>query len=225
MPRILELCDDFAERFAFEPSKVAGIAKTLRDAGLIKAGPRGVNAPPATTLDAVRILLAMMLRVKHHEAAEAVRLFGSFVPVTGEAFQIGGRPAENFEEGFVRILDWCAFPFDDSDKASDYFGPHNFEISILRDHVMAQITILRDKFDEEGNEVEPEERIFGFCHPEYGDFEKAIKEGRTVSTANTRNAMRRYRSGFHEVPNLRREDLIAIAQVIAGHQPLHWVIE
>ena len=64
MPRVTDLCRDLAERFQFEESKVLGYSRVLREAGMLTTGARGVNAPDATSLDAARLLIVMMVRAK-----------------------------------------------------------------------------------------------------------------------------------------------------------------
>ncbi|WCT77512.1 hypothetical protein [Novosphingobium humi] len=233
MPRLSILADDFAERFNFEPSRVAGIVKALRDEprqegmeALIKAGPRGVNAPNATALDAARILIAMMLRVKHHEAPEAVRLFGAF-PL-GPILR-NDTPVEQDKEQSYR----AQAPVSCEDalaKALEFYGhegaaevdERNFTFSIHRDLASASVTVGIWAGDDdprwESDDFSGFDYIeFRYLHPEFGP---SIANGGEL-TPELRAAWRCYRSGFHEIPTLNSGDLAEIGQVIAGHlEPL-----
>lgn len=223
------MAEDFAERFAFEPSRVVGIVKALRDEGLIKTGPRGVNAHEATPTDAARILIAMMLRVRHQDAAEAVRLFGQMQTLKQEPVSIGGRKAESFEAALATLLSYCMRPISNSDEAWSYFGRFDFSASIVRWYCHGRITLQRfaDE-DDDGNELEDtdesgiaETREFLFLHPAVHDFDP--ESGKPTIEPSYFDDVRRYRAGFHEVPHLLREDIIAIGQVLAGHRPLGWI--
>lgn len=61
MPTINRLADHFAESFGIEASRSNGIARYLREAGMLSQGARGVNAPNATALDGARLLIGNML--------------------------------------------------------------------------------------------------------------------------------------------------------------------
>ncbi|WP_394659556.1 hypothetical protein [uncultured Novosphingobium sp.] len=218
MPRISQITDDFAERFNFEPSRVAQIAKALRmDAdGLIRSGPRGVNAPDATPLEAARLLIAMMLRVKHHEAAEGVKLFGRFRPLDGTPVSIGGKAAQTFEDAFAILLGYCGQP-----TTPGEFNPlldrFEFSLWIHRDTCFADIFIgqWEGDADEDAEAVFARQETFRFVHPEFG----AVAANDYEMTPELRASWRRYRTGFHETPMLTKNDLIEIGQVLAGHMP------
>lgn len=219
MPRILEMCEDLAERFVFEPSKVAGIAKALREAGLIKAGPRGINAPAATPLDTARILIGMMLRVKLHEVAEGVRLFGGFETIDGGEVRIGPSPACTFEGTLASILEYCMQIYDDSDRSQRQFLDFDFSVSIIRDACVADISAgrLADEGEDGDSDGFTRRSDYRFIHPE---LRTSMERGEL--SPEMRAAWQRYRSGFHESPMLLKSDLIAIGQVLAGHQPFGW---
>lgn len=214
MPRVLQMADDFAERFAFEPSRVAGIVKALREAGLIKAGPRGVNAPNATSLDAARILIGMMLRLKHEDVAEGVRLFGGFKP--SDEDPNASRAPVVFEQVLATALDRLSI------KGAREDSSRLLQISIERDHCFGSLIVdIRANDDDERWETDPEfdgniETIeVRYFHPQ---FQESLANEATP-TAELLAAWRRYRSGFHETPVLYHTDLLNIAQVLAGHEP------
>lgn len=214
MPRVLQMADDFAERFAFEPSRVAGIVKALREAGLIKAGPRGVNAPNATSLDAARLLIGMMLRLKHEDVAEGVRLFGEFKPSADD--RNAPRAPSIFENVLASALDRLS-----TEGARDDLS-RMVQVSIDRDHCFGSLVIeVRADETDERWETDPEfdgriETVeVRYYHPE---FQESLANGASP-TAELLAAWRRYRSGFHETPVLFHSDLLNIAQVLAGHEP------
>jgi hypothetical protein len=105
MARVSDLCRDFASRFDIEESRVTGVARALREAGLITQGARGVNAPHATALDAARLLIALMADRKIKESPAAVNYFGALrlkirVPASAHMFADG----ESFETAFATVI-------------------------------------------------------------------------------------------------------------------------
>lgn len=217
MPRISQITEDFAERFNFEPPRVAQVAKALRAQKLVQSGPRGINAPNASSLDAARLLIALMLRVKHDDAVDGVKLFGEFRALDAESVSIAGKVAYNFEEALALMLDYCGQDMD-SEGGNAAFDDLEFSVRIHRDSCSAYIFMGQwaDNADEADDE-EPtfkREQTFTFLHPEVapslasGEFTPAL-----------RAIWRRYRTGFHEIPELSKNDLIAIGQVIAGRSP------
>jgi len=214
MPRITELCNHLADRFRFEESKVQGYARILREAGLLTTGARGVNAPDATALDAARLLIAMMLRAKKDDAAEAVKLFGSFQPVViGPSETPGGteRLLGNRCDDAVAMILVAA-----SKIEPDQTFQRRFDFSITRDLAYASITVGTWAGDDD-----PRQELddfsgwdsceFRFLHSEF--INRAPEDGPSDELVATWN---HYRSGFHEVPQVFNEDLIAIGQFIAG---------
>jgi len=213
MPRITELCEDFAERFAFEPSRVLGIAKALREAGLLKAGPRGKNAPDATALDAARILIGMMLRVKQDEVAEGVSLFGSF-PANIKNLNGLNAPA-TFELAFAEILDRCAT------KGKEWYSNKGFEVKIIRDYSYASVFIAKLASDDDPRMDDDDfypvlaQNEFRYLHPEM----LKIQPNDPLLHPDLLEGWRKYRSGFHEEPVLLNNDLREISEVLAGRIP------
>ncbi|MGQ2941563.1 MAG: hypothetical protein ACT6Q7_14065 [Blastomonas fulva] len=210
MPRITELCNHLADRFRFEESKVQGYARILREAGLLTTGARGVNAPDATPLDAARLLIAMMLRAKKDDAAEAVKLFGSF---TGKAMSPGDLPrgteplvSARCEDALAKII--TAYGQADVDRASS----RNFTFSIVRDLAFASIEVETWPADDDTREY-PDEYEFRFFHPEFAN--RPPEQGPSEELLS---AWKHYRSGFHEVPTLFCNDLQEIGLLIAGRR-------
>jgi hypothetical protein len=60
MPRVPQLVSDLAIRYGLDDRTLAGKARALREAGLLTSGAHGVNAPAGTSLDAARLLLAVL---------------------------------------------------------------------------------------------------------------------------------------------------------------------
>ena len=214
MPRILQMAEDFAERFNFEPARVAGIVKALREGGLIKAGPRGVNAPDCTPLDAARILIAMMLRVRHEDVAEGVSLFGAMQVARG-ALTNDAKAPESFEQSMAEILAFCG-----RDDTS-WLDQADIKACIYRDTCTAETVLSIFAEDDDARwELDDfdgvnERHGYLFLHPEFS----ASHAADNTPTPELLAAWRKYRSGFHEVPTLTRQDFFEIGQVLAGHQP------
>lgn len=69
-------------------SSVKVYARDLKDAKLLSSGPRGVNAPHMTPLDAARLVLAILTTNKPAECVERVRRFGPipYSPTSSSSF-------------------------------------------------------------------------------------------------------------------------------------------
>lgn len=77
--------------------------RELREAGLLTTGARGVNAPHMTSLDAARLVIALLATGKPSECAERVRRFGaiSYSPDFKMGYQWAETiPASEFRELF-----------------------------------------------------------------------------------------------------------------------------
>lgn len=217
MPRILELCDDFAERFNYEPTKVAGYARVLREAGLLTSGARGVNAPDAKALDAARILIAMMLRSKLADVVSDVQLVGEFVPGEGETFSAAFSPS-NFEAGFAGVIEYLGrYELPDGDISRSSYRRFNTKVVIERDAMICSVEIedqqprTRKKHKKEVHFAHPELQRWLSSGPKFDNFPSELVQ-----------AFGRYKSGFHEAPSLNRDDLIAVGQIVAGRLPVGW---
>lgn len=77
--------------------------RELREAGLLTTGARGVNAPHMTTLDAARLVIALLATDKPSECVERVKRFGpiSYSPSFKRGYQwCETIPAAEFREFF-----------------------------------------------------------------------------------------------------------------------------
>lgn len=63
-----------------EEKTVRVVVRVLREAKLFTTGARGVNAPDNTTLDAVRVIIALVASSSPSRAAKDVNFFGNLVP-------------------------------------------------------------------------------------------------------------------------------------------------
>ncbi|WP_234050738.1 MULTISPECIES: hypothetical protein [unclassified Xanthobacter] len=123
-----QLVKAIAEATGVPEATVAVYTRVLRESGLITSGARGVNAPKMTTLDAARVLLAMIITDKPSRAAEAVSDFGSlrssqFTPhQSGKWENFNFRKARKlpedhtFEQAICTLIDIYAF-----DNSKSYF--------------------------------------------------------------------------------------------------------
>ncbi|RWO86018.1 hypothetical protein [Mesorhizobium sp.] len=76
MPTIGEFNARFAEIIEISEGAIMKTQRTLRDAGLLTTGARGVNAPEFVPLDAARMLIAVLVTDRPSLAPAAVRSFG-----------------------------------------------------------------------------------------------------------------------------------------------------
>lgn len=98
-----------SESLGVEEKTIGTIVRMLREAGLFTTGARGVNAPDMTTLDAVRVVLAVVASPFPHRAVRDVKYFGSLKPdlrvgIARESFSKHLNPDATLEE----ILVQCA---------------------------------------------------------------------------------------------------------------------
>ncbi|GLQ82888.1 hypothetical protein GCM10007881_64110 [Mesorhizobium huakuii] len=77
MPTIGEFNARFAEIIEIPEGAIMKTQRTLRDAGLLTTGARGVNAPDFVPLDAARMLIAVLVTDRPSLAPSAVRAFGT----------------------------------------------------------------------------------------------------------------------------------------------------
>ena len=199
MPRLSAIIDDFAERFSFEKTKVASLARVMREAGLITSGARGVNAPPATSLDAARLLLAMMLDSKLATVAEDVAIVGTFTVLDRSQLTPGFQPT-NLEDGIVRVFEFVA------KSSSDQIAEYGFNLSITPWAALAEIMI--GIYPEDESQDTREIKV-SFSHPD-------------IDPNNITNlpeayyaASRRFPVGFQQTATVHRDHLISIGRLIA----------
>lgn len=213
MPRLSALIEDFAERFNFEPTKVASLARTLREAGQLTQGARGVNAPAATSLDAARLLIAMMLNCRIPTVAEDVALVGSFAPVGGKKFSEVFAP-QTLETAISGIIDYFGIEPATSQQSGRYDG-FQANVRLIPYRAMAVVTLK--KWIASSEDWEPHGVIFS--HPTLVGID-ASKPGPIPEEYLA--TLRRFPAGFNQEPELDERAIMAIGQIVAGHQPLHW---
>lgn len=216
MPRLSALIEDFAERFAFEPTKVASLARQLREAGQLTQGARGVNAPNATALDAARLLLAMMLNCRLPNVVEDVTVVGGFVPVGGATFSDVFAPG-TLESALCGLIEYFGLdPVEDEDTAR--YDGFEADMRLTPYRALAHVSIRRWSDDKE----DWDDRAVVFSHPSIAEFDLTTTfalPGEYVA------ALRRFPAGFNQEPSLDHRALLAIGQIVAGHQPPHWIAE
>lgn len=213
MPRLSGLMEDFAQRFSFEPTKVASLARPMREAGLLTQGARGVNAPMATTMDAARLLIAMMLDTKIATVAADVELIGSFRPIDGQQFSDVFAP-KTLDECLAGILEYTGRHEEQHlDGFVSYFR--------IKPYVgMAEVMIGYIREAEEGDDGDEDglierTKLVHFVHPDIDQPSLDLPESYW-------EAMKRFPTGFYQEPELRTRELIAIGQIVADREPLHW---
>jgi hypothetical protein len=108
MASVPNFAKQLAAYLGLEEPYVVGVARYLREDGLLTQGARGRNAPEATPLDAARLLIALLCGGKANRATNTVRLFGSF-----EASDFAGSQfseAANFENALARAIEFMGMP-------------------------------------------------------------------------------------------------------------------
>jgi hypothetical protein len=69
--------DAFSDIFGLAPPMVGHVVRTLKRAGLLTSGARGVNAPDMTLVDAVKLVIFFAASDRPVEAVEVVQRFGN----------------------------------------------------------------------------------------------------------------------------------------------------
>lgn len=200
MPRLSVLIDDLADRFSFEKTKLNSLARVMREAGLLTSGARGVNAPDATSLDAARLLIAMMLDSKIASVNEDVSLVGKFTVLRNSNPDANFSPT-NFEDGFSQVLDMFG-------TAPDWYV-HDLTgyVELTPYAALALIHLARIPEDEDQNIKEVE---ISFTHPD-------VKSNDTLTLPQSyHEAARRFPTGFKQKPIIDRHDLAEIGELIAS---------
>lgn len=198
MPRLSTIIDDLSERFSFEATKLNSLARSLREAGLITQGARGVNAPAATSLDAARLLIAMMLNSKMATVVEDVRLVGGFTVLDPTQLTAGFSP-ETLEQGLAKVIDYAGTAPDNTlDDLTAYFELTPYA-------ALGEIGIAR--IPEEG---EAKQTRVIFTHPEV-DAERFPE-----LPASYHDAAKRFPVGFMQKPIVERHNLFAIGKLVMG---------
>jgi len=197
MPRLSVLIDDFAERFSFERSKLNGLARTMREAGLLTSGARGVNAPSATPMDAARLLIAMMLNSAPPSVVEDVQLVGSFAPLNPDALPAGFKP-DCLEHGLALLIEYAG-----KRAVRDVAMTEVIQFQIIPHAAIAEIHIhgaRRRKAD-----------LIGFSHPDMVGVDLAGELPESY-----RNAVKRFPTGFYQKPLMANRELLAVGALVMG---------
>lgn len=96
-----------AKAYRVNEKSLVHSARLLKEAGLLTTGPRGVNAPDMTPLDAARLTIALLATDKPTKVVEAVQKFGNLtasrkygkdrvpIPAELEQAEVGGTTYEN----------------------------------------------------------------------------------------------------------------------------------
>lgn len=211
MPRINDLADDFAERFAVEPTRARGIARYLREAGMLSQGARGVNAPHATFLDAARLMTGMMLlwRPANRIALDVKPILDWCTICEGEAKK--QLKFTTFEEALSSLFEYQAkhmppiHPMN-SGRAFVLFVkiyPHRFYSEI----VIAGWDNDIKEYKEETYRFSDIEMLEWSVDPKNDLPELEIQK---------------WKKGFYLEPTVFDIDLLAISHIVAGQQPLGW---
>lgn len=91
-----------------EEKTVVVYARTLKEAGLLTTGARGVNSPHMLPLDAARLVVALLATYRPSECANLVKRYGAmpFRPEnsTGELPAFFSEDHLTFEKALVRVL-------------------------------------------------------------------------------------------------------------------------
>ncbi|MCI4653888.1 hypothetical protein [Sphingomonas aquatilis] len=206
MPTVPVLVDGLAGAFGFERSKAKSLSRYMREADLLTSGARGVNAPPATARDAVRVLLAMMLDTSLALVSDDVKLFGSLKPVDGEAFSLAFAPS-NLEDAMVTIVE--RFMTRSVDDAKTF----NASVRVVPYLITASVSIsyLWDAGPNgDGDEYGMIERAKAveFMHPDIHEISEApLPQSYMDATA-------RFPRKFWQAPELRSHELAFIADLL-----------
>jgi len=100
-----------AQTLGLETSSVRQVARVIREAGFLKTGPRGVNAPHLSLTDAARLILALMTGEPPSRVLSAFSELRALVPLPSldgnSAYHnqwVDDRRLENLEDYLVFIL-------------------------------------------------------------------------------------------------------------------------
>ena len=99
-----------SESLGVEEKTIKMIVRILREAGLFTTGARGVNAPDITSLDAVRVVLAVLASLAPSRAIRDVLYFGQLKPDlreewTDNTILVGLDPEKTLEQTLVDCME------------------------------------------------------------------------------------------------------------------------
>jgi hypothetical protein len=86
----------FSDLFSLPLSRVQSTCRYLREAGFVRSGARGVNAPHLADIEVVRILIALMATESPRDAVERCQYFAS-LPVEPSRCRMSAEKAETFK--------------------------------------------------------------------------------------------------------------------------------
>lgn len=158
------LIDIVAHSTEVQRSTVALYARTLKEAGLLTTGARGVNAPEMTPMDLARILIALCATDRPKDAVDEVNWYRTLPCVTGGMVTMpnneNGAPTDETIDLFEVKEGYTL-----EDVMAGIFGAPPFVVTVIGMHFDAMVSRRRARFDIGGAR-------FHFCDPgilnEYG---------------------------------------------------------
>lgn len=225
--KIPKLALDYAARFNLDPVFVQGVARHLREAGLLSQGARGVNAPDATGLDAARLLIPFMvggIAMKAKDAPEIVRDFGKLRHVRTFKYDADQQrdviapdadsapPALTLEDAIAHILN-CLQDSDFRNQILSTDPTVDFGAGLFVQDARLTAKIVAGDFT-------------FLYHPESFRAHGAATHAALSQGNDAPMPMAwlpaRYRSSMHGERQMDFAQLAAISDVIAGKRPIGW---
>jgi hypothetical protein len=225
--KIPQLVSDYALRFNLEPVLVAGVARYLREAGLLSQGGRGVNAPDATPLDAARLLIPFMVggvAMKAKDAPDVVRDFGNLTH--SRTFLLDretGRdviqhdqttPPATLEQAIAKIIE--ELHGEETRQNWLHVNPHD----ALYSGVFIKDTLLTAK-------IVNADWTYSYVHPLWLEWANSgnarpDENGAFSYPDALQVAKRRYGSTILGERHIEFGQLCAISEVLHGNRPIGW---
>lgn len=217
--KIPKLALDYAKRFNLNPVFVQGVARQLREEGLLSQGARGVNAPEALPLDAARMLFPFMvggIAMKAKDAPQIVRDFGRLKHVKTFKFDeelqrdvaIKGEeatpPGPLLEDAIAYIID----AMNDQDRMRELLpeNPYDFGQGLIIQDGRLSAKIVHNHF----TFLYRPETAFGH------------EEIETDNATPMAWLPERYRSSMHSERQMDFLQFAAISDVLSGRKPIGW---
>lgn len=181
--------------FSVEEKTVFTFHRFLREGGLITTGARGVNAPDMTTLDAARMVVALLACDTPKQGVDRVKQFGQMRHKPTMGYSAAWRevvPADEFASlfpGAETLEDVLSFIFNryldqGGEDASRWFGEHVFFLTIRPGDQWAEL--VQWVHDDNGKIIR--ERVIPFLgkldDPEFPRIPRGLLVERTASPAN-----------------------------------------
>jgi hypothetical protein len=229
MPRVSEIADDFAERFGIEPQRARHIARTLRECGKLTTGARGRNAPAATSLDAARLLIGMMLvwRPVARTCLDVERI-GNWTTRNEGNFRTS-KHFDTFEQGLANLFNEVSkyqshgvIPYGISVSISPAVGSARIDIFPTDDH-----SIEGSNLDAESiKDMWPNLESYVFINKKLGEIDYTsdteILAIRHLLKDQSTEYYADFRTGFNLTPEVGCKEIFAVSKVVAGEKPLGW---